>query len=148
SGKYETFVIPLPALVAYVKGLNRNPNTEYILHQTWAYEGTSTHSSFPNYNNDQEAMYQAIVKTYEKVGILTGMEVIPAGTAIQNGRNTHIGDNFTRDGYHLDLGIGRYTAACTWFEALTGIHVVGNSFRPVSLTALEAELAQSAAHAA
>ena len=75
-------------------------------------------------------------------------QVIPAGTAIQNGRNTLIGDNFTRDGYHLDLGIGRYTAASTWFEALTGICVVGNSFKPEAMTGLEAEIAHHAAHAA
>ena len=37
---------------------------------------------------------------------------------IQNGRSTALGDTFNRDGYHLELTYGRYTAACTWFETL------------------------------
>ncbi|MDO6390121.1 DUF4886 domain-containing protein [Pontibacter sp. BT731] len=149
SGKYETFTTPLPALVKYVKERTTNPETRYVLHQTWAYSENSTHSDFPNYGNDQKAMYASIVETYRKAKIAYDMDyVIPAGTAIQNGRNTLIGDNFTRDGYHLDFGIGRYTAASTWFEALTGISVVGNPYKPAGLTQLDAEIAQHAAHAA
>ena len=45
--------------------------------------------------------------------------VIPAGTAIQNMRTSYIGDNLTRDGYHLSIPMGRYIAALTWFKALT-----------------------------
>ncbi|WP_083610112.1 DUF4886 domain-containing protein [Pontibacter flavimaris] len=149
SGKYETFTTPLPALVKYVKEHATNPEARYILHQTWAYDESSTHSDFPNYGNDQKVMYESIVEAVRKAKIAFDMDyVIPAGTAIQNGRNTLIGDNFTRDGYHLDFGIGRYTAASTWFEALTGINVVGNSYKPAGLTELDAEIAQHAAHAA
>ena len=56
--------------------------------------------------------------------------------------------DFTRDGYHLDYVLGRYIAACTWLEALTGISPVGLSYRPDGLTAGQAALAQKAAHAA
>src|SRR5690606_32502222 len=149
SGQYETFVMPLPALLEYVQSLSTNTKAKYVLHQTWAYDETSTHSDFPNYGNDQQVMYQAIVETYRKAIVLADMDyVIPSGTAIQNGRTSLVGDNFTRDGYHLDLGIGRYTAASTWFEALTGINVVGNSYKPEAISDLEAEIAQHAAHAA
>ena len=149
SGQYETFVMPLPALLEYVQSLSTNTKAKYVLHQTWAYDETSTHSDFPNYGNDQQVMYQAIVETYRKAIVMADMDyVIPSGTAIQNGRTSLVGDNFTRDGYHLDLGIGRYTAASTWFEALTGINVVGNSYKPEAISDLEAEIAQHAAHAA
>lgn len=37
--------------------------------------------------------------------------IIPTGTAIQNARTSFVGDHMNRDGYHLDLKIGRYTAA-------------------------------------
>ncbi len=50
-----------------------------------------------------------------------GIDVlIPVGTAIQNARNTSLNgeSQLTRDGWHLDLGIGRYIAACTWVQAL------------------------------
>ena len=149
SGNYKTFLTPLPALMEYVKERSTNPNVEYILHQTWAYAKSSNHKHFPNYGSDQETMYSAIVNTLRKAKVNFSFDVlIPAGTAIQNGRNTVIGDHFTRDGYHLDFGIGRYTAACTWFEALTDINVVGNSFIPDGLSTVEADIAQRAAHAA
>ena len=53
-----------------------------------------------------------------------------------------------RDGYHLDLKIGRYTAACTWFETLTGISPVGFSYRPDGVDFLTAHTCQVAAHEA
>ena len=53
-----------------------------------------------------------------------------------------------RDGYHLDLKIGRYTAACTWFEALTGQNVIGAPYSPKGMNYDEKEVAQTAAHAA
>lgn len=149
SGKYETFVTPLPALVNYVKERSTNADAQYIIHQTWAYAENSTHSNFPKYESDQEVMYEAIVNAVRKAKTTFDMDyLVPSGTAIQNGRNTLIGDNFNRDGYHLDKGIGRYTAACTWFEALTSINVVGNTFKPDVLSDLDAEIAQHAAHAA
>lgn len=149
SGQYETYVSPLPKLVEYVKKQTTNPEAKYILHQTWAYAQNSTHSAFPNYQSNQVIMYNAIVKAVRKAEEAFKMDlVIPAGTAIQNGRKTLIGDNFNRDGYHLDLGIGRYTAASTWFEAITGINVIGNPYKPAALSDLEAEIAQHAAHAA
>ena len=42
--------------------------------------------------------------------------------------------DFTRDGYHMDYGAGRYAAACVWYETLikpyTHISMVGNTLRP------------------
>lgn len=147
SGKYETYLKPLPALMEYVQERSTNHEVKYILHQTWAYSKDATHKHFSNYENDQETMYSAIVNTIRKVKMKFGFDfIIPAGTAIQNGRNTILGGNFTRDGYHLDFGIGRYTAACTWFQALTKINVVGNSFKPNELSVLEAKIAQHSAH--
>ncbi len=148
SGQLETFEKTLPQLLAYVKDQNPNPETEYILHQTWAYATTSTHTNFPNYDRDQNLMYSSIVKAVSKAQQLTGMEhMVPAGTAIQNGRSV-LGEQFTRDGYHLSLELGRYTAACTWFEYLTGKTVVGLKFAPKGLSQQEIEVAQEAAHAA
>ena len=94
-------------------------------------------------------MYNAIVDAVWKVKDLVDIDIIvPAGTAIQNGRTSIIGDNFCWDGYHLDLNIGRYTAACTWFEKIFEKNVVGNPFKPSTLKDFEAEIAQNAAHLA
>lgn len=149
SGQFETYEANLPVLLDYVKERATNPQVQYILHQTWAYAQSSTHNDFPNYDSDQVTMYNAVVDAVRQASETYDIDiVVPSGTAIQNGRNTLIGDNFTRDGYHLDLAIGRYTAASTWFEVLTGMSVIGNTFAPASLNETEVAIAQHAAHAA
>lgn len=63
--------------------------------------------------------------------------VVPSGTAVMDMRqsdlNTPEAYSFTRDGYHMDFGAGRYLAACTLFESVIepvfGISCLGNSFR-------------------
>jgi hypothetical protein len=147
SGKYNTYFPYLSDLLAYTRSLVTNPAVQYVLHQTWAYAKTSTHSGFANYANNQELMYTEIVDAVSRVAETAQINiVIPAGTAIQNARSSYIGDNFCRDGYHLDTGIGRYTAACTWYEKLTGKNVVGNTFTPAGLSPNKIALAQQAAH--
>ncbi len=148
SGKYNTYFSYLPNLINYVKGKVTNSGVKYVLHQTWAYAQNSTHNGFVNYGNDQQVMFDSIVNTVRKVKekVEDIAFVIPAGTAIQNGRTSSIGDNFCRDGYHLDLQIGRYTAACTWFEKITGINVVGNKSKPAGLGDFQVSVAQNAAH--
>ncbi len=149
SGQYNTYDATLPLLLGYVQLRVSKPKVNYILHQTWAYAQNSTHAGFANYNKDQMTMYNAIKDATKRAKDLVGIDLlIPAGTAIQNGRSSSVGDNFTRDGYHLDLTIGRYTAACTWFEAIFGKNVIGNSYKPDTMSSHEAEIAQKAAHSA
>jgi len=147
SGIYESYVEPLPPLFKYVKERSTNIKAKYILHQTWAYAQDSTHKMFVTYNKDQMTMYNAIVDAVWRAKDLAPIDiVVPAGTAIQNGRTSVIGDKFCRDGYHLDINIGRYTAACTWFESIFNKSVIGNKFKPHALSEYEAEIAQYAAH--
>ena len=61
-------------------------------------------------------------------------------------RIPNLGDNVNRDGYHLDLKMGRYTAACAWFETLTGISPVGFSYHPDGMDYLSAHACQVSAH--
>ena len=92
-------------------------------------------------------MFQTIVSAVSPVAKENNISIIiPAGTAIQNGRTSHIGDNFCRDGYHLNLTYGRYTASCTWYEKLLNKAVIGNKFIPAGMSAEEAKVAQHAAH--
>jgi hypothetical protein len=92
-------------------------------------------------------MYSAIVETYGKAAKAAGIDIIiPSGTAIQNGRTSSIGDRFCRDGFHLNRKTGRFTAACTWYEKLTGKSVLSNTFVPDGLSDSEVEIARHAAH--
>lgn len=148
SGMYETYEASLPELIEYVKA--RLPKkTKLMLHQTWAYASTSRHSGFKNYNCNQLTMYQAIADAVKKAAKANKIKiVIPSGTAIQNARTSFIGDHLNRDGYHLDVKIGRYTAACTWFERIFKHNVVGNPYTPEGLDGARKAVAQKAAHAA
>ncbi|MDR1517656.1 MAG: DUF4886 domain-containing protein [Dysgonamonadaceae bacterium] len=149
SGQIESYFPYLTDLKAYVKGLCTNYKVVFLFHQTWAYAKNSTHADFPKYNSSQTDMYNAIVNASRKATKRAGIRrIIPSGTAIQNGRGSFFGDNFCRDGYHLSLGLGRYTVACTWFEYLTGHSVVGNRFVPSTVSPAEAFVAQRAAHRA
>ena len=96
SGIYDSYAQWLPELYGYVK--ERVPeDTQFILHQTWAYAADSDHSGFRNYGNDQMTMYRAIVDANEKAAELVGIGIIiPSGTAIQNARTSFIGDNMDR----------------------------------------------------
>ena len=148
SGMYETYEASLPELIEYVKA--RLPKkTKLMLQQTWAYASTSKHSGFKNYNCNQLTMYQAIADAVKKAAKANKIKiVIPSGTAIQNARTSFIGDHLNRDGYHLDVKIGRYTAACTWFERIFKHNVVGNPYAPEGLDEVRKAVAQKAAHAA
>ena len=145
SGLTESYEPYLAYLVAYIKTLA--PGSKIVWHQTWAYSKTSTHGEFPNYERNQTKMYEMIMEASQKGMRDNGIKkVIPSGTAVQNARNTFIGDNMNRDGYHLNLSYGRYTAACTWFEALTGKNVTKNTYAPADVDARTAQACRCAAH--
>ena len=148
SGEFETFEPYLGALVAFVR--RRVPaSAKFMWHQTWSYSADATHREFPRYGSDQMRMYKAIVQASRRAVKVHGFPIIiPSGTAIQNARTSSMGDVFNRDGYHLEKTFGRYTAACTWFEAISGQSVVGNSYHPDTITPETAAICQKAAHAA
>ena len=146
SGEYETYEPYLQALAAYVR--RRVPaQAEFMWHQTWAYSADAGHDEFPRYGRDQMQMYQAIMgASRQAVGAHEFPILIPSGTAIQNARASSLGDSLNRDGFHLEKTFGRYTASCTWFEAISGISVVGNAYYPASISAETAAICQKAAH--
>ena len=147
SGLYDTFFPYLPQLTEYVKQYATNPDMQLLFHMTWAYANEASHSGFANYERDQLQMYHQIVETAQRVTAELGIPIIiPSGTAIQNARTSSLGDTLCRDGFHLELTYGRYTAACTWYEMITGKCVVGNSYKPDTITEKDAFIAQISAH--
>ena len=132
SGQANTYS-ELDYLISYVRSLA--PNAKLVWNMTWAYQQNSTHSGFANYNKSQSIMYQSIVSTVlEVVAEKDEIEIIvPNGTAIQNARTSYIGDNLTRDGYHLTEDLGRYTAGLTFFYAVTGRSIENISYRPIGV---------------
>lgn len=148
AGLYPTYDPYLADLINYVRQRVTNPMVRIGFQQTWAYAQNATHKGFANYNGDQGRMYQGIV---EAVGRAMNNHheltfVVPTGTAIQNARTSPLGDHLNRDGYHLDKTAGRYVAACTWLEVLTGVSPVGLTYRPKGISQAVAAIAQQAAH--
>lgn len=136
SGLYESYAPYLERLIEVVK--RAQPEAELVWHMTWSYSTDSNHKEFPNYDRDQMKMYKAITdcvhrlkKEFKEI-----KNIIPSGTTIQSLRQSAINNSpkdFTRDGYHMDLGAGRYALACTWYEELirpyTHRSMMGNGLR-------------------
>lgn len=138
----------LGRLKAYVLATATNKNVEIVWHMTWAYAKDSRHKGFRYYRNDQQRMYQCIALTARQEPKAAGIgRIIPSGAAIHHARAA-MGDVLCRDGFHLNLLYGRYTAACVWCEFLTGKRVVGNSYCPSGVSPSEAQTAQRSAHKA
>lgn len=105
------------------------PNKDVVIawQQVWSkwYEDTGMEKSLQDWEN-----INSVVRITPGYGVDM---IIPTGTAIQNARATELNTphGLTRDGGHLAYGVGRYVAACTWFEALLapvfGVSVVGNT---------------------
>jgi hypothetical protein len=137
SGKYETYQPYLKDLIDAIVVNCSNVGVCLAWQMTWAYGTASEHEGFGNYYRDQMTMYLSIVKAVKTMITDTGIDIIiPSGTAIQNLRTTGVNNppaDLTRDGYHIDLGAGRYTLACTWFQALIAPclreTIAGNPFR-------------------
>lgn len=148
SGVLQSYQEYLPKLLDFLRPRASNPEVKFVLHQTWAYAADSDHFGFVNYENDQNKMYQSIVDAVWEAKELYDIDlVVPAGTAIQNGRTSYIGDKFTRDGYHLSLGMGRFTASAAWYEAIFG-NIEENPFEPESFSSYDVSLAKRAASTA
>lgn len=148
SGQYEVIMNKLPTFVNQVNAM-KPLKAKLIYHQTWAYQGDSPHKGFANYDNDQIKMFDAINAVSKKMDKSKMFAfVVPSGTAIQNARTSTLGDTFTRDGYHLNLDYGRFTAACTWYEKLFGLDARKNEFIPSKLTESQGKIAKEAAYKA
>lgn len=138
----------LPSLKRSVQLLATNQNVQIWWHMTWAYAKSFKHANFEVYGNDQSRMFNDIVYCVRnEVPKANITRIIPSGVAIRLMR-MHKGDTLNRDGQHLSLTLGRYTAACVWCEMLTGRNVDGNHYRPENITAEDARLCQQEAHEA
>lgn len=90
------------------------------------------------YDYSSQNMWEAYMSATKELRADTGIDhIIPSGTAVMNLRasylNTSEAREFTKDGYHMSSGAGRYVAACSWFEYFIrpkyGVSVLGNTLR-------------------
>ena len=120
SDDYSSFEPYLTNLINKVKANCTNPNVKFIWLMTW---------------KTSAAAYADIIAVTKKISNRFDI-VVPAGTAIQNIRNSSVNDtnanDFSRDGQHLNMGVGDYVAGCTFYAAVlqpfTGKNLHNNNF--------------------
>lgn len=135
SGDYSTYQ---PFLTDLHEGVKKHcQNAVFYIHKTWAYEIDSSHSGFSNYNNNQQQMYHDLTYAYKQAAESIGADLIPVGDVIQRLRETvaefdygNAGISLNRDGFHLSMDYGRYSAAVTWYGVLFGEDVRKVTFIP------------------
>lgn len=122
AGRFQTYQPYLSNLIDIAKKECKNSTPVFVWQMSWAYGTGCTEEVFGRYGYNQMKMYNDIINATK---IMMGQSdidiVVPIGTAIQNLRNTPLGNpplDITRDFRHLDQGVGIYTASCTFFQAL------------------------------
>ena len=100
-------------------------------HITWGFATCYSGTPFSSFNFSQSEMY-SYSKSLSSSLLDLGFGVIPSYETFDILRHSRINNpplDLTRDGYHADYGVGRFAAACTWYESLiaphTGISVLG-----------------------
>ena len=143
SGQPDSFK-NLGELKRMVQELATNPNVEIVWHLTWAYPQKSRSGAFKNYGSSQEKMYKAILNTAK--GELPKVSIercIPSGITVQLARED-LGDCMNRDDIHLSLSLGRFAAACTWCEFLTGKSILYNTYWPDDVSGFDVKMIHKA----
>lgn len=143
SGIAESYA-QLPVLVEWVR--SQAPQAQVIFHQTWAYARGSKHKDFARYDRDQDTMVCRILSASRMAADSVGIQlIVPSLRAITCARHRTPEGRITRDSYHLNRAYGRYIASATWYSALTGRSVVGNSYQPEGVTLEDLAWAQACA---
>ena len=115
SVDYYTFNPWLHQIIDLIQQYCTNPNVTLAWQMAWSYNDTQI-TDYSNYER-----WALIALATQKMEKYDGINVIiPIGTAIQNARNTSLNSvsQLTRDGWHLNAGVGRYLAACTVVQSL------------------------------
>lgn len=148
-GKAESHYPYLDNLLEYIAKYLEKGSYRTGYQQNWSFPKSCTAKRFDMYDRDQDKMFKACLDCARELKKKSSLDlIIPTGTAIQNGRQSFLGDTFNRDWGHLSLTYGRYTAACTWFEKISGLDVRENNYRPETIDEGTALICRNAAHEA
>ena len=141
SGWLDTYEPFFGLLLEHVHELA--PQAELVLHETWAYEITSSHGAFPRYNRDQGEMYRRLSASYRAIAEKYNLRMIPCGDVIQALRKEppfvvqEGGMSLCRDGFHMSFLYGRFVLACCWAKVLLSVTLNGTDFIPSTIAVKE-----------
>lgn len=128
SGQIESY----KNMAGLVDWIHANaPQAEIVFHQTWAYSADSNHRDYGKYNRNQLTMYNAICSAVQQACKAVGIKtIIPTGQALQILREQTGNYDYTRDGYHLSKGVGRYLASLVWYQTIMKKSIAKVKYRP------------------
>lgn len=123
SYEWDSFENNVPKLLDIIKSNCLNNNVKIAYQIPW---GHNIHSTPWELKGNVECA-RRMMKEFDI------QYIIPVGIAIQNARNTSLNTDLylTWDNWHLCYGVGKYVAACTFFESIISpiahISIVGSS---------------------
>lgn len=145
SAHPDSYTPYIEELAKYIRELC--PKAKIYIHETWAYEDGSARLANQGFATRAE-MFSAVKSAYTLAAERISADgIIPSGEVVE--RLAALGvEKVHRDGFHIDLGVGRYALALTWAEMLLGASAEGNAFSDfdVPVTDEEITMAQRAAH--
>lgn len=154
SGAYDHYFPWLDNLISYIRSHLTNKDAKFYLYMTWAYQNGSAKMAElvkKGLYENQADQYAKITDCAARAAVQSGIgpeNIIPAGTAVQNGRTSYLADSFNRDGYHLDLLHGRYTASLTWYAKIFGKSPESVAYHPDGMSDFCATVCRKAVEAA
>ena len=133
SGKPQTYFPYAENLARVIR--EKQPKAKLYFLQTWSYEKDAMLNSFLAYGRDQREMYRRIEDAAEMISKVLDVPLIYTGRVIQKLRENvtefdygNGGLSLNRDGFHLSLDYGRFTAAAVMFCTLTGKRIKSEGF--------------------
>lgn len=129
--RYETYRPYLNELATHVRSFV--PKARVMLHQTWAYEEGGVRLTQELGYAHQADMFRDVQSAYAQAAAdIHADGVLPSGEMFQRLIRQGLSP-VHRDGFHAELGKGRYALGALWYDLLTGRTVEGNAFRDLDV---------------
>lgn len=129
SGEEDSYEPFATAIAEFVR--IHAPKAKFYVMQTWTFETDAPRFKMTSYTNPDD-MIVAIKDCYDKMAKNTrAWGIIPNGEAMYTlwQRRANYGiDAVHRDGFHANLGVGRYLLGLTAYATLSGRDISTNSF--------------------
>ena len=139
SPRYDTYQPYLNQLAEYIR--HCVPKAKLAIHQTWAYEQSSSRLQALFGYQDQAEMFRDLKNAYQTAAQdIHADYIIPGGEVLQALLANGI-EKVHRDCHHASFGLGRYALGLVWYAFLTGHDVLNNTFADFDETISPEEIA-------
>src|SRR5690554_669420 len=142
SFKPESFQPWADSLISYIK--RYSPDSEIIIHQTWAYAPES--KRYATWNMSREQMHEGLVESYNQLADQLELEIIPSGEAFYKATTSQDDIYLWRKDAHHANDEGCYLAGCVWFGKLLNVSPKKVNYVPEEMDNKTAKFLRKMAH--